>query len=177
MASSNLGFDLSTDLGDRMATSSRQFASETSYRRYERACAFVSDEVAKRLANRMNALTTEVFDHPRVWMKRAWQYRRGLRASARPGEVGAETFVLDDQSVVMKFAVGDGPNVRRPVNVGLAQDRIYVPNWMNLRDMQGIKPNASGNLSGGVMARLGIPRGHRRHHRGGLHQGPPLSFG
>ncbi len=148
------GFDISTDLSARMMTWADQFISETSYRRFERACAFVSDETAKRLAQRMNAVTVEVFDRPTPWMRRAWQYRRGLRAGARPGEVGAETFVLDDQSIVMKFAVGDGPNVRRPGDVGLARDRIYVPHWANLALTQRIRPTAQGNLPGGVMARL-----------------------
>ena len=50
--------------------------------------------------------------------------------------------------------MGDGPNVRMPGDVGLARDRILVPNWRALEATQGIRPNRYGNLPGGVAARL-----------------------
>ncbi|MHC2001835.1 hypothetical protein ACYQR9_15550 [Methylobacterium sp. CM6241] len=151
----NLGFNLTTDLGDRIALWARQFAEETTFKRYERACAYVMDESAKRLAERMNEATEDVVDNPTTWMKRAWAYRRGLsKQRRRPGEVSADTYVLDDQSIVMKFLVGDGPNVRRPGDVGLAKDRILLPNWRNLALTQGIRPDRHGNLPGSVAARL-----------------------
>lgn len=65
------GFDISTDLSARMTTWAEQFISKSGYKRYERACAFVADETAERLALRMNAVVGEVFDRPTTWMKRA----------------------------------------------------------------------------------------------------------
>ncbi|UHC17156.1 hypothetical protein LRS73_04385 [Methylobacterium currus] len=43
---------------------------------------------------------------------------------------------------------------RRPGDVGLARDRILVPNWRNLLLTQGINRNQYGNLPGGLAARL-----------------------
>ncbi|MFC6048023.1 hypothetical protein ACFPYM_09270, partial [Methylobacterium hispanicum] len=68
--------------------------------------------------------------------------------------VSADAFALDDQSVVLKFLMGDGPRTRLPGDVGLARERILVPNWRALEATQGIKPNKHGNLPGGVAARL-----------------------
>jgi hypothetical protein len=63
-------------------------------------------------------------------------------------------FTRADQSIVMKYALGDGRQVRRPGDVGLARDRIYVPHWKNLQMTQGISRNQYGNVPGGVAARL-----------------------
>lgn len=53
-------------------------------------------------------------------------------------------FTKTDQSIVMKYALGDGRQVRRPSDVGLARDRIYVPHWKNLALTQGINRNRRG---------------------------------
>lgn len=70
------------------------------------------------------------------------------------GIVEAEAYVRDDQSTVLKYAMGDRRNVRLPGDVGLAQDRILLPHWKNLALTQGIRPNASHDLPGATMARL-----------------------
>lgn len=138
----NFGFSINEDLRDRLATWSRPFSEETTFRRYERACAYLRDKTAKRPAGRMNEAFEDVVYHPTPWMKRAWAYGRGFsKQRTRPGEVSADTNVLDDQSVVMKLLVGDGPNVRRPDDVELANDRILLPVWKNLESTQVIEPN------------------------------------
>lgn len=50
--------------------------------------------------------------------------------------------------------MGDGPQIRRPGDVGLGRDAILVPDWRNLAMTQGINRNSYGNLPGGVAARL-----------------------
>ncbi|SDM67713.1 hypothetical protein SAMN05216360_10384 [Methylobacterium phyllostachyos] len=50
--------------------------------------------------------------------------------------------------------MGDQRNTRYPGDVGLAQDRILVPNWRNLTLTQGVRPTASHDLPGATMARL-----------------------
>lgn len=88
-------------------------------------------------------------------MRQAWQYRRSLgKGRTVYDEVEAEAYVLDDQSAVLKYAMGQGRNTRLPGDVGLAQDRVLVPHWRNLALTQGIRPNASHDLPGATMARL-----------------------
>lgn len=147
--------DLTTDITDRLATWAEQYISETSFRRYERACAFVMDETAKHVAVGMRQVLPSVLDRPTEWSKRAFQYRRALgKGRGVSAGVYSEFYVLPNQSVVFKYLMGMGQNVRLPGDVGLAQDRIYLPAYDNLAKTQGIRPNAQGNLPGGVMARL-----------------------
>lgn len=147
--------DLTTDITDRLATWAEQFISETSFRRYQRACAFVMDETAKHVAVGMRQVLPSVLDRPTVWSQRAFQYRRALgKGRGVSAGVYSEFYVLPNQSVVFKYLMGMNQNVRLPGDVGLAQDRIYLPAYDNLAKTQGIRPNAQGNLPGGVMARL-----------------------
>lgn len=62
----------------------------------------------------------------------------------------------------MKYTMGDGPQVRRPSDVGLSKDRILVPNWRNLQLTQGINRNAYGNLPGGGSPPRQGSGGHKR---------------
>lgn len=94
----------------------------------------------------------DAFQNPTPWMRRAFTYKRAL---SRTGDiVEAEVSVLPSQSIVMKYAMGSGPQTRRPGDVGLAKDRILVPYWRNLQETQVITINRYGNLPGGVAARL-----------------------
>lgn len=82
----------------------------------------------------------------------SWQYRRSLAKGRSAGIVEAEAYVRDDQSAVLKYAMGDARNTRLPGDVGLAQDRILLPRWKNLLPTQGIRPNASHDLPGLTVA-------------------------
>lgn len=143
------------DLTRAIRSWEEQYVSETSYRKFERAAAWTVDQSAKAVSVHMRDATGDVFKDATPWMLKAWQYRRSLGKgrSLRDG-VEAEAYVADDQSVVMKYAMGDSRNTRLPGDVGLAQDRILVPHWKNLALTQGIKPNASHDLPGATMARL-----------------------
>ncbi|WP_331295489.1 hypothetical protein [Methylobacterium hispanicum] len=143
------------DLTRALAAWEDQYVSEVSYRKYARACAWVVDQSAKAVAVDMRGATDSHFRDPTPWMRNAWQYRRTLgKGRTVYDEVQAEAYVLDDQSSVLKYSMGDQRNTRYPGDVGLAQDRILVPNWRNLTLTQGIRPNASHDLPGATMARL-----------------------
>jgi hypothetical protein len=140
--------DFSTDLHDAVGAWMESFISETSLTRDRRACAWTASEVAKVACQG----ATEAIDDPTPWMRRAFGYTRALNRSG--DAVQADLFTRPEQSIVMKYGLGDGRQTRRPGDVGLARDRIYVPHWRNLALTQGINRNQYGNLPGGVAARL-----------------------
>ncbi|KQU17531.1 hypothetical protein ASG63_08450 [Methylobacterium sp. Leaf94] len=147
-----LSLDVLSDICDQVAAYERAFLSEASLDRYRRACAWTTSEVAKEARNRANEAVEDAFDNPTPWMRRAFAYKRAL---TKKGDIiQADVSVLPSQSIVLKYAMGSGPQIRRPGDAGLAKDRILVPYWRNLRDTQGISYNAYGNLPGGVAARL-----------------------
>lgn len=147
-----LPLDLVSDVCDQVAAWQDAFLSEASLNRYRRACAWTMSEVAKGACKDATAAIDVAFQDPTPWMRRAFKYTRAL--SRGGDEVEADVFVLPSQSIVMKYGMGDGPQIRRPGDVGLAKDAILVPNWKNLQLTQGINRNAYGNLPGGVAARL-----------------------
>ncbi|WHQ68632.1 hypothetical protein [Methylorubrum extorquens] len=143
-----------SDLSEVLAAWEEQYVSETSYQKFRRACAWVVDESVKAVSEDMRGATRDTFRDPPPWMVNGWQYRRSLAKNRDAGLVEAEAYVGDDQSAVLKYAMGDGENTRLPGDVGLAQDRILLPHWRNLLETQGIRPNASHDLPGATMARL-----------------------
>lgn len=143
-----------SDIDDVLGSYMDAFLSETSLDRYRRACAWVTDETVKTLSKGANSGLDRVLDDPTPWMRKAYQYRRSLAKNRKAGVVQAEVYVAEKQSAVLKYHLGEGENVRLPGDVGLAGEHILVPNWKNLALTQGIRPNAYGNLAGGVMARL-----------------------
>jgi len=177
------GIDVSvqSDICDAVAAWQEAFLSEASLTRYRRACAFTASEgrqgprkVAKAACQGATRALDRAFEDPTPWMRRAFSYKRAL---TKTGDVvEAEVNVLPSQSIVMKYAMGSGPQVRRPGDVGLAKNRILVPNWRNLQLTQGISRNSYGNLPGGVAARLArqvAGRGSKRKFAGrwGVYQG------
>ena len=148
------GFSLHvmSDICDALGQWQETYVSQTSLDKYRRACAWTVSEVAKASSIGVTHAIEDTFDNPTPWMLRAMAYTRALKKTG--GIVEAELSVKPSQSIVMKYAMGAGPQVRRPGDAGLAKDRIYVPYWKNLRDTQGISFNQYGNLPGGVAARL-----------------------
>ncbi|MFF9550850.1 hypothetical protein [Methylobacterium fujisawaense] len=128
------------------------FISETSLDQYRRACAWTASEVAKAASRGATDAIDQAFDDPTPWMRRALGYTQAIN---RTGDaVEASLYTRPDQSIVLKYGTGDGRQVRRPGDVGLARDCIYVPHWKNLQMTQGISRNQYGNVPGGVAARL-----------------------
>lgn len=125
-------FDVSvlSDLGAQLAAWEDAYVSAVGFEKYRRASAWAASEAAKTVATRMRSATMEVIDRPTPRIGRAWQYTRAL--SQGGDAVSAEAFALDDQSVVLKFLMGDGPRMRLPGDVGLERERILVQNWLNL---------------------------------------------
>ncbi|GJD97464.1 hypothetical protein [Methylobacterium iners] len=146
------GIDFTSDIFDQVAAWQDAFISESSLDRYRRACAWTASEVAKAASKGATSAIDEAFENPTPWMRRAFGYTRAL--NRRGDAVEASLYTRSDQSIVMKYAMGDNPNVRRPGDVGLASGKIYVPHWKNLQATQGISRNRYGNLPGGVAARL-----------------------
>lgn len=83
-------------------------------------------------------------------MRKAFTYTRALGKNRV--EIEADVDVRPSQSIVMKYQMGDGPQVRRPDDVGLAEDVIYVAHWKNSSFTRGIHRNSFGNLPGRVAA-------------------------
>ena len=146
------GTDFTSDLHDQVGAWMEAFISDSSLDRYRRACAWTASEVAKAACRGATEAIDTAFDNPTPWMRRAFGYTRALNRSG--DAVQADLFTKPDQSIVMKYGLGDGRQTRRPGDVGLARDRIYVPHWRNLALTQGINRNQYGNLPGGVAARL-----------------------
>ncbi len=120
--------------------------------RFRRAAAWTKSEVAKGAASGAKDAVEDAFENPTPWMRGVFGYKRALTRSG--DDVSAELFVKPSQSIVLKYALGDDPQIRRPGDVGLAREKILVPHWRNLALTQGINRNAYGNLPGGVAARL-----------------------
>lgn len=147
-----LSLDVVSDICDQVAAWEQAFLSEASLDRFRRASAWAMSETAKAAKIGATDALDDAFQNPTPWMRRAFTYKRAL---SRTGDiVEAEVSVLPSQSIVMKYAMGSGPQTRRPGDVGLAKDGILVPYWKNLLDTQGISFNRYGNLPGGVAARL-----------------------
>jgi hypothetical protein len=147
-----LSLDVVSDICDQVAAWEAAFLSEASLDRFRRASAWAMSETAKAAKEGATDALSDAFQNPTPWMRRAFTYRRAL---SRTGDIiEAEVSVQPSQSIVMKYAMGAGAQVRRPGDVGLAKDRILVPYWKNLLDTQGISFNQYGNLPGGVAARL-----------------------
>lgn len=147
-----LSIDVVSDICDQVGAWQRAFLSEASLDRCRRACAWSMSEVAKAAAAGGTDAIDAAFENPTPWMRKAFGYTRALTRSG--DTVGAATFVKPSQSITLKYGLGDGPQIRRPGDVGLAKDRILVPHWCNLALTQGINRNAYGNVPGGVAARL-----------------------
>ncbi|MFY9293868.1 MAG: hypothetical protein WAP03_24710 [Methylorubrum rhodinum] len=147
-----LPVNIISDICDVTGAWSEAFLSEVSLKRYRRACAWAMSEAAKWGAEGATDAVATTFSNPTPWMMRAFKYTRALDRAGN--KIEASVSVLPSQSIVMKYAMGEGPQVRRPGDVGLARDRILVPNWRNLQLTQGINRNMYGNLPGGVAARL-----------------------
>lgn len=140
-----LPIDVMTDVCDQVSAWQRAFLSEGTLDRYRRACAWTMSEVAKGACKDVNAAVDVAFQDPTPWMRRAFDYTRAL--SKNRDEVEADLFVLPSQSIVMKYGMESGPQIRRPGDVGLGKDPIYVPNWKNLQLTQGICRSASKHSS------------------------------
>lgn len=147
-----LPLDVISDVCDQVAAWQNAFLSESSLKRYQRACAWTMSEIAKGACLDVTAAIDTTFDDPTPWMRKAFKYTRAL--SKGSDEVDADVYVLPSQSIVLKYAMGNGPQIRRPGDVGLAEHSILVSNWKNLALSQGINRNTYGNLPGGVAARL-----------------------
>ncbi|MCJ2074420.1 hypothetical protein MKK68_01925 [Methylobacterium sp. E-016] len=126
-----LPLDVVSDICDQLGAGQRAFLSETTLDRYRRACAWSMSEVAKGACREVTEAIDDAFESPTHWMRKAFDYTRAL--SANRDEVEADLFVLPSQSIVMKYGMGSGPQIRRPGDVGLTKDTIYVPNWKNLQ--------------------------------------------
>ncbi len=149
---SALPVNVISDICDQVAAWQEAFISEASLDRFRRAAAWTMSEVAKAASQGATEGIDDAFQDPTPWMRKAFGYTRALTRSG--DEVSAELFVKPSQSIVLKYGMGEGPQIRRPGDVGLAKDRILVPNWRNLALTQGITRNAYGNVPGGVAARL-----------------------
>lgn len=147
-----LSLNVLSDICDALGQWQERYISEVGLDKFRRAAAWAMSETVKASSIGVTAAIGRTFQNPTPWMMKAMGYTRAL-AKGRD-EVEAELYVRPSQSIVMKYAMGAGPQVRRPGDVGLARDRIYVPYWKNLRDTQGISFNQYGNLAGGVVARL-----------------------
>lgn len=147
-----LPVNIVSDICDATGAFQEAFLFEVSLKRFRRACAWAMSEAAKWASEGAKDAIPSTFSNPTPWMMKPFKYTRALDKNGN--EVEADVYVLPLQSIVMKYAMGDGQQVRRPGDVGLAKDRLLVSHWRNLFLTQGINRNQYGNLPGGVAARL-----------------------
>ncbi|SFM09490.1 hypothetical protein [Methylorubrum salsuginis] len=155
--------DIVSSVCDQVAAWQQAFLGEANLDRFRRAAAWTMSEVAKGAASGAKDAVEDAFENPTPWMRGVFGYKRALTRSG--DDVSAELFVKPSQSIVLKYALGDDPQIRRPGDVGLAREKILVPHWRNLALTQGINRNAYGNLPGGGGSAPGT--------RGGRHRGSP----
>lgn len=86
---------------------------------------------------------------------RRWSKRLPKHGELSVDEVESAIYVMRRQSACFKFALGEP--IRRPGDIGLAEDYIGIPIWHNLTNLQGIMPTREGNLPRRSMSTL-----HRR---------------
>lgn len=156
-----LPINIVSSVCDQVAAWQEVFLGEANLDRFRRAAAWTMSEVAKGAAGGAKDAVEDTFENPTPWMRGAFGYKRALTRTG--DEISAELFVKPSQSVVLKYAMGDGVQTRRPGDVGLAKERILVPHWRNLALTQNINRNAYGNLPGGGGSAPGT--------RGGRHDG------
>ena len=69
--------DVVSDICDQVGAWQHAFLSETSLKRYRRACAWTMSEVAKAAAGGATAAVDVAFQDPTPWMRKAFKYKIG----------------------------------------------------------------------------------------------------
>ncbi|TXM70671.1 hypothetical protein [Methylobacterium sp. WL120] len=125
-----LSLDVLSDICDAVGAWQDAYISEVGLDKYRRACAWAMSETAKAASIGVDEAIEDTFDNATPWMRKAMGYTRALTMTG--DLVQAELFVKPSQSIVLKYSIGSGPQVRRPGDVGLAKGRILVPYCQNL---------------------------------------------
>jgi hypothetical protein len=108
---------------------------------YFRGVQFAIDETAKLAVTLMRAELPKALGRhdPGGWRNNPYRqkffnYARSRKYSdfTNVESLTSEVFVNEDMSPFLKYGFGDGPTERRPGDVGLANDRILIPDAANL---------------------------------------------
>jgi hypothetical protein len=117
---------------------------------FARAHKFVVDEIAKQAVLGFHRDAHKHIDRPNAWTLRGIRYRRS-NYSANWDETSSSIYMMDDQSAVLKYLMGE--TKRRLGDVGPSSHYIAVPRPLALAKV-GVRMNPNGNLPGSTMARL-----------------------
>ena len=117
---------------------------------FARANKYALDEVAKQAVNSFRRDAHKVIDQPRAWTLRGIRYRRS-DYSANWSEQSSSIFMMDDQSAVLKYLMGE--RRRLPGDVGPMGQFIAVPRKNNLAAV-GVRLQQGGNLPSATLTRL-----------------------
>ncbi|WP_200927260.1 hypothetical protein [Methylobacterium sp. Leaf88] len=152
---------MASDVGPLIEDWRDRFVSTVGIAKYRRAAGWAMDETAKAAVVGIRKQFHKTLKRNTPWTQSAIKYTRsgfvGLnqieRNDAGDG-VWASVELMPKQSTYLKYLFGVGDNTRLPGDVGLAQDRILIPWWDNIKLTQGVTPTQYGGVPTGFLARL-----------------------
>lgn len=163
------GVDLAVDLAESIERWRDQFIAAvgmTDHSRgmakYRRAAGWAVDEVAKQAVQNVRYRFHKTLKRRSPWTESAVAYKRLSKSELNALERGerntedvyAQVYVKPKQSAYLKYLFGIGENLRVPGDVGMAQNRILIPWWDNIRLTQGVQPTKDGGVPRAFLSRL-----------------------
>lgn len=127
---------------------------------HERGVTFALNGVAKDAKARLIKVLEKTIDQPTPFTLKAIANSFAKLGSTNDlRDLESTVYVKDDQSAYLKYLRGTGVNVRKPGDIGPADEHIYQPIWQNLERIEGIKPiygqGLPRNTLRGLMRRAG----------------------
>ncbi|MCX4197402.1 hypothetical protein OMR07_19075, partial [Methylobacterium organophilum] len=134
------------------------------------AAGWAVDEVSKHAVLGIRQQFHKHLKSNTPWTESAIKYKRSSAAGLNAIEAGTNdaglflaVYVMPRQNTYLKYLFGVQDNTRLPGDVGLAQDKILIPWWDNIKLTQGVQPTQYGGRTEGLP---GAPVA-----RGGGHEG------
>lgn len=155
------GFGVTVDLARAVRDAQKEFEA-FALDRFPRAVQFALTGVAIDATNRFRDRVPEIFHGPNKLTRDALRYTvdKDLLGKVQSvDEAKADVFVLPLQSSWLKYAFGDGENVRQPGDVGIEayfgdQNSIRVPVGQNLSSTFGIRTRGKDKIAGSDARRI-----------------------
>ncbi len=120
---------------------------------FPRAVQYALNRIAEVAARDFSGQLPKVLSSPAPFTKRGISFRRSRLDGASLDTMSSAMVVLPAQSTYLKYVFGNGPNVRRPGDVGLARKDVCLPSTDNIAKTMGIR-SKGGALPAGAAARI-----------------------
>jgi hypothetical protein len=120
---------------------------------FPRAVQYSLNKVAEAASVNFRQALPKALDTPVPFTSRGISFRRARLSEAKLDNLQSAMTVLPVQSTYLKYVLGDGPNTRRPGDVGLARKHVWLPSTENIQKTMGIR-SKGGALPAGAAARI-----------------------